>query len=137
MARVARLAGALLLETGGEYFLVGNTKEPCDFRAAGFESPGEIDAVRRPFLPLRATGTVTLVPPCLSIGVEGEPAAELIARRLLITRNGSVSDRLWRLIIRPGVPEDAADAQLVAAGWLGEIPAPIWEIVRETVLRCL
>jgi hypothetical protein len=140
MARVARMAGALLLETGGDYFLVGNTKEPCDFRAAGFEPPSEIDAVRRPFLPLRARGTITLLPPWLSIGVEGESAAELIANRLLIARNGSVSDRLWRLIIRPDAQQDApedADVESVEARWLVEMPGPVWEIVRETVLRCL
>ena len=49
MARVGRLAGALLAETEGRYFLVGNTKEPCDFRALGVEPPPEIDALKRPF----------------------------------------------------------------------------------------
>jgi hypothetical protein len=29
-------------------------------------------------------------------------------------------------------PEGAVDAR-----WLGEIPAPVWQIVRDTVLRCV
>ena len=45
MARVARLAGAVLVDGGGDYFLVGNTKRPCDWASAGFEPPREIDAL--------------------------------------------------------------------------------------------
>ena len=46
MARVGRLAGAILAESHGHYFLVGNTKAPCDWRKAGFEPPADIDAVK-------------------------------------------------------------------------------------------
>ena len=148
MARIARLAGALLLETRSptkndpapleafQYYLVGNTKEPCDFHAAGFDSPGEIDAVRRPYLRLRATRAITLMPPWLHIGAEGEAAAELLAARLLIRRNGAVSDRLWRIITNPEAPEEETGAQRVPAHWLNDIPGPIWDIVRDSVLRC-
>jgi hypothetical protein len=136
MAQVGRLAGAILAETGGEFFLIGNTKEPCDFEAAGFESPGEIDALERPYIRLTPRRAVELAAPCLRLDLEGEALAVLLAERLLIERNASVSDRLWRLLIDPGgqeeLPEDPVEAR-----WLAEIPAPIWGIVRDSVLRCL
>ena len=137
MARVGRLAGALLAETGGEFFLVGNTKEPCDFEAAGFESPGEIDALERRYIRLAPRRAVELAAPYLRLELEGEALAALLAERLLIERNASVSDRLWRLLIDPSGQEELPEDEAVDARWLAEIPAPIWGIVRDTVLRCL
>src|SRR5262249_51004909 len=89
MARVGRLAGALLAETEGRYFLVGNTKEPCDFRALGIEPPSEIDALKRPFLPLAAAKSIALGPTWLALGLEGEPLAERLAACFVIRRTGS------------------------------------------------
>jgi len=137
MARVGRLAGALLAETGGEFFLVGNTKEPCDFEAAGFESPGEIDALGRRYIRLAPRRAVELAAPYLRLDLEGEALAALLAERLLIERNASVSDRLWRLLIDPSGQEELPEDEAVDARWLAEIPGPIWGIVRDTVLRCL
>ena len=137
MARVGRIAGAILAETGGEFFLVGNTKEPCDFEAAGFESPGEIDALERRYIRLAALREVELAAPYLTLDLEGEALAALLAERLLIERNASVSDRLWRLLIDPSGQEELPEDEAVDARWLAEIPAPIWGIVRDTVLRCL
>lgn len=137
MARVGRLAGALLAESGGEFFLVGNTKEPCDFEAEGFESPGEIDARERRYIRLVPRGTVELAAPCLTLELEGEALAALLAERLLIERNASVSDRLWRLLMDPSGQEELPEDKVVDARWLAEIPALIWAIVRDTVLRCL
>jgi hypothetical protein len=137
MARVGRLAGALLAETGGEFFLVGNTKEPCDFEAAGFESPGEIDALERRYIRLAPRHAVELAAPYLRLELEGEALAALLAERLLIERNASVSDRLWRLLMDPSGQEEHPEGEAVDARWLTEIPAPIWRIVRDTVLRCL
>ena len=137
MARVGRLAGALLAETGGEFFLVGNTKEPCDFEAAGFESPLEINALERRYIRLAPRRAVELAAPYLRLEVEGEALAALLAERLLIERNASVSDRLWRLLIDPSGQEELPEDEAVDARWLAEIPAPIWGIVRDTVLRCL
>ena len=137
MARVGRLAGALLAETGGEFFLVGNTKEPCDFEAAGFESPGEIDALQRSYIRLMPRREVEVAKPYLTLDLEGEALAALLAERLLIERNASVSDRLWRLLIDPSGEEELTGGERVDARWLAEIPAPIWGIVRDTVLRCL
>jgi len=144
MARVGRLAGAIVAETEGGYFLVGDTKRPCDWRAAGFEPPGELDARARPYVALvRAADSAAplAVPgggPWLEIAVEGEELARRLAARFLIERNGSVSDRLWRLVLRgdPDADDPARDA-VVDARWLAEMPAPIWDIVRAQVLRCL
>jgi hypothetical protein len=137
MARVGRIAGAILAETGGEFFLIGNTKEPCDFEAAGFESPGEIDALERRYIRLAPRRTVELAAPYLRFDLEGEPLAALLAERLLIERSASVSDRLWQLLIDPSGQEGLPEDEAVDARWLAEIPAPIWGIVRDTVLRCL
>ena len=137
MARVGRLAGAILAETGGAFFLVGNTKEPCDFEAAGFEAPGEIDALERRYIRLAPRRAVELAAPYLRLELEGEALAALLAERLLIERNASVSDRLWQLLIDPSGQEEAPEDEAVDARWLAEIPTPIWGIVRDTVLRCL
>jgi hypothetical protein len=137
MARVGRLAGALLAETGGEFFLVGNTKEPCDFEAAGFESPGEIETLERRYIRLAPRRAVELAAPYLRLDLEGEALAALLAERLLIERNASVSDRLWRLLIDPSGQEELPEDEAVDVRWLAEIPGPIWGIVRDTVLRCL
>ena len=137
MARVGRLAGAILAETGGTFFLVGNTKEPCDFEAAGFESPGEIDALERRYIRLAPRRAVELAAPYLRLELEGEALAALLAERLLIERNASVSDRLWQLLMDPSGQEESPNDEAVDARWLAEIPAPIWGIVRDTVLRCL
>ncbi len=137
MARVGRLAGAILAATGGEFFLIGNTKEPCDFGAAGFAPPGAIDALARPYLRLCALRPLEIAPPCLTLELEGEALALALADRLLIERNGSVSERLWRLLMDPSGQDDFPEDRAVNARWLGEIPAPLWSIVRDTVLRCL
>lgn len=136
MASVGRLAGALLVESEGRFFLVGSPKEPCDFRAAGFEDPGEIDARARPFVELRAMREIALDGPRLELDLAGEELARLLAERLLIERNGSVSERLWRLIAGAGDDHVEPSAGVVDADWLAQTPARVWRIVRETVLKC-
>lgn len=136
MARVGRLAGALLAESEGRFFLVGNPKEPCDFQAVGFEDPGEIDALARSFVELRPMREIALDGPKLAVELEGEYLARLLAQRLLIERNGSVSERLWRLVTGAEDDEDEAPAGLVEADWLAEVPGGIWRIVRGAVLKC-
>jgi hypothetical protein len=138
MARVARLAGAILAETGGAYYLVGNPKQPCDWRAAGFEPPGELDARVRPAVPLVRCGSPVLVDPVgpvVELDVEGETLARLLVDCFVIARTGSVSERLWRLVI--GASDDAEPVPaIVPARWLGELPPAVWQIVRDNVLRC-
>ena len=137
MARVGRLAGAILAESGSEFFLVGNTKEPCNFEAAGFESPGEIDALKHRYIRLAPRLPIKLAAPYLTLELEGEGLAALLAERLLIERNASVSERLWRLLMDPSGREELPEDEAVDTRWLAEIPASIWGIVRDTVLHCL
>jgi hypothetical protein len=134
MARVGRLSGALVVHTGTQYFLVGHTKVPCDWAAAGFEPPGDTSV--RSYMPLCPLRAVAIAQPYLTFELEGEALAQLLADRLLVARTGSVSERLWRLVTNqvddaPRAPKDVTDAR-----WLAEIPLPIWRIVGDTVLRC-
>jgi hypothetical protein len=70
--------------------------------------------------------------------LESEELASTLAHRFVIERNGSVSERLWRLVLHRG-DTDAEDEPegVVDARWLGEMPAPIWQVIRDSVLRCL
>jgi hypothetical protein len=136
MARIARLAGALLLETQGRYFLVGNPKGPCDLAAAGFApTDGPIDAMVKRWFELDPRGPIRLAAPVLEYGVDGTAAVVRIAEQLLIPRNASVSDRLWRLVV--GITDDDDDVpEVVDATWLANAPERVWSIVRDAVLRC-
>lgn len=139
MARVGRLAGAILAETGGDYYLVGNPKVPCDWRAAGFEPPGDLDARVRPSMRLArlaASGPPTLGVPQLTLEVEGEVLGRLLADAFVIPRTGSVSERLWRLVIGEDDEHERELSDVISARWLGEVPPAIWNIVRDSVLRC-
>lgn len=138
MARVGRLAGAILAKTGDEYFLVGRTKEPCDFRASGFEVPAEVETKGAAFIRLVPLRDVAPEGPYLTFDLEGEALAEALAQRFVIERNGSVSERLWRLVLYRGDPDFEGTPETVTdARWLGDIPGPIWHLVRSTVLRCV
>jgi hypothetical protein len=136
MALVGRLAGAILAETEGEFFLVGNPKEPCDFAAVGFESPDVINAMERPFIRLSPRRPIQVPHPYVTINVEGDALAQLLVDRFVIQRNGSVSDRLWRLVTDHKQDQRVVTNDSIDARWLGEIPSEIWQIVRETVLKC-
>jgi len=137
MARVGRVAGAILAETRGTYFLVGNTKKPCDWAAIGFAPPTEIDAKKWPFVPLSATGPVELGPTCLTLDLEGEDLARRLAECFVIQRTGSVSERLWRLVTGALEGDDEPAAGTIDARWLGEMPIGVWRIVQDNVLRCV
>jgi hypothetical protein len=139
MTRAFRLAGAIVAQSGEDYFQIGVTKEPCDYAGAGFERP-ESEPTSPPwFVRLRAVEVrARLAPPWLELSVGGEELAHALAERFVIERNGSVSERLWRLVLSGGDPD--ADDELgerVDARWLGEMPAPIWQMIRNTVLRCI
>ncbi len=136
MALVGRLAGAILAETEGQFFLVGNPKEPCDFAAVGFEPPGVIDALECPFIRLSPCRPVHVPQPYMMVDVEGESLARLLVDRFVIQRNGSISDRLWRLVTDPKQENRMVPGGNIDARWLGEMPTEIWQIVRETVLKC-
>ncbi len=138
MARVGRIAGAILAESHGEYFLIGNTKTPCDWAAAGFYPPPTLDPTRAPLGRLEPRGEIVLAAPYLTLALEGDELARALLQRFVIERNGSVSERLWQLVLRRGDPDAAGEPEAsLDVRWLGEIPAPIWHIVRDTVLRCV
>lgn len=136
MAEVGRLAGAILARSGNSYYLVGNTKEPCDWAAAGFEPPAEIDALARPFLRLSAMRAVRIATPKLELALEGEALVQRMAAAFVIERTGSISERLWRLVIGDSDEQECPSDAVIAADWLAQMPSPIWAIVRDTVLRC-
>lgn len=133
MGRVSRLSGAILAETEGNYYLIGDLKEPCDFEKAGFENPGEIAPLKEPFKRLTSKRPIELKLPVLEIDLEGEALAKLLSRSLTIARNGSVSERLWSLILDA---EENEDEETIQANWLATIPAEIWDVVRESILKC-
>lgn len=136
MARVARLAGAIVAETLGQYFLVGNTKAPCDWVAAGFDPPGEVDAKVRPFVSLVARSAPNLGADCFTLDLENERLAQKLADLFVVERTGSVSERLWRLA-RGATDEDFRGPEGTIDGrWLGDIPLGVWRVVRDAVLRC-
>jgi hypothetical protein len=96
---------------------VGNPKEPCAAVPETLEAPFVKPLAER--VPL--SGCVLLV--------DGADPAQ-ISSRLVIQRNGSVSERLWRL-----VTNQQSSGEL-RAQWLVEVPAHVWDVVRDTVLRC-
>jgi hypothetical protein len=141
MARIARLAGAMIVDVGGAVFVVGQTKEPCDWRAHGFEPPPEPErtesgAVAVHVRRLTVSGEVRLREPLLQVTRNDEGLADVVARRFVVVRNGSVSERLWRLVLTPPHELDLPPAGVFAADWLVDMPDPVWEVVRDTVLKC-
>jgi hypothetical protein len=131
------MAGAILAETRGECFLVGNLKEPCDFEKQGFEKPAEMDAVKHPYVRLTTKRELSLFGPFLLVDCEGESLARLLAERFVIERNGSISERLWRLVTDPSGEEEPLPKEGLSCQWLVEVPKEIWQVVRDSVLRCL
>ena len=43
-------------------------------------------------------------------------------------RNGSVSDRLWRLLLSPDPDQEIPTDTVVEARWLGEMPLHVWRV---------
>jgi hypothetical protein len=105
VARIGRWMGAIVVEADGRQLMVGNPKEPCTFA---------------PPVPL---GSVVEVADDRGV----EELAKLLHARLVIQRNDSVSERLWRIVTHDGA---------VRAQWLIDVPAHVWDIVRDSVLRC-
>ncbi|WP_438041321.1 hypothetical protein [Sorangium sp. So ce128] len=90
------------------------------------------------YIRLKPLREVKVAAPVLLLDVEGEELAKKLVQRFVIDRNGSVSERLWRLVYSHDDPLDDAEAPVERdARWLGGIPEPIWQLVRDNVLRCL
>lgn len=129
MAKIGRLAGAILIETEGDWYLVGEPKQPCDFGQKGFEKPVFRDSQKIPYQKLIVSGNPKIEGPFLLVELEGEEIANLVFKRFAIERTHSVSERLWRLVTQEqGGP--------ISVRWLNEVPAYIWEIIRDSVLKC-
>ncbi len=130
MSTVGRLAGAILAKSGDDWFLVGEFKEPCDVTTLGFEKAGEI-AHRdgAPITRLRRSAPFSFEGETFEIPLEGEALARALYDRLVIYRNHSVSERIWRLL-------SVAQMGRREARWLIELPMPVWELVRDSVLKC-
>ncbi len=126
MTRIGRLAGALLVESSGAWYLVGHLKQPCDFAATGFAPPTDLEARAPSGLRLETIAPVTMAGPWLEVDVEGDAVVPLCVRRLLVERTGLVSERLWRLLTETGDRHR----------WFGEMPDPVWDVVRDALLRC-
>ncbi len=140
-ATLSRLAGAMLLAGYNEFYLIGNTKEPCDWAAVGFAKPSEGDAatlrVRRlqPLQQAPATNS-----PCGYVVASDqsiEAIAEILASRLLIVRNASFSERLWRIVTGASDENPVVADTTPDVSWLVAMPDTVWEIVREAALKCL
>lgn len=147
MALVSRLAGAVLVEDRERIFLVGDLKRPCDWKAAGFEPPEIVDPLEFRFLELFSSeGRQQLAglergpshrSPWLEILAHGECCEQLcdeLFKRLLIERNGSVSERIWNLILDN---LDEEEKQPLLVDWVLTTPFGIWSILRESLLRCV
>ncbi len=147
MTTVSRLAGAILVEDSGCFYLVGDSKEPLNYKEYGFQDTWEgqplkdRDPVKQVVVPLLILATETqggitgdFPKPKLQMIAKGEGAAVALrlAQALVIRRNGSVSERLWNLVLESSGERDG----LVDIQWLCDTPEPIWDIVRDQVLRC-
>ena len=134
MARVRRLKGAILARTEDRYFLVGSPKEPLDFAAEGFKDPGQIEAPRVPYIELFATQKPSKgEAETLLLDLEGEALARKLALSFMIERNGSISERLWHLVTET---TEKKVGEAFDVNWLSETPEDVWDIVRDSVLRC-
>ncbi len=91
------------------------------------EARGVPVMVGEPKEPCVFTPPVPLSSPLEVDDRDAHELAAILLPKLTIARNHSVSERLWRLITHEG----AARAQ-----WVVDMPAHVWEIVRDTVLRC-
>jgi hypothetical protein len=117
------------------WFLVGDTKVPCDWQAAGFAPPPQRDVIQERFVQLEVRGAPSFSGTTLSLPLEGREAAREIGERLTVSRNGSVSERLWALVL--GEDElDQPTGRTIPSAWLCETPVAVWNVVREAVLKC-
>ena len=134
MAHIGRLAGAILVSTEGRHYLIGDCKVPCDFEAEGFMPPvADRNVLEQPYVAIEALRPVVFRDAVCLSQIEGERLAQRLVDSFLIFRNGSVSERLWRLVLA----QSKKDAEgYYDVNWLMMMPHGIWDIVRDQVLRC-
>ena len=137
MARLMRMAGAFLLENQQGYFVIGNFKRPCNFSNYGFMEPErDTEAPKNPVLPLvrNDKDLSSDSEGILLLNNEDASRASRIANLFMISRNGSMSERLWDLVYVNAKEQGKKGER--DASWLDHMPDEIWECVRDSVLRC-
>ena len=70
--------------------------------------------------------------PFLDVPLEGDQLLKKCVSTFIIYRNGSVSERLWGLIMETADPS----LEVNQIPWLATLPDDIWDIVRDSLLRC-
>jgi len=135
MSSIFRLAGAMIAQCGQRYYLVGDQKEPLDFPAHGFEPVPDRNVTQQNFVELQVSGPVISEGPLLEMNLSDEELAKKLSYFFLIRRNGSVSERLWDMVIQCSKPS-LIQAGHVDGQWLADMPEEVWDIVRDSVLRC-
>ena len=134
MAELSRMAGAMILKLDEQYFLIGDLKEPCRFEERGFEAPGERDVLKEPSILLETNGKPVVLDDDYHLFFQSnkDDLPEQMVDMFMIFRNGSISERLWGLVTETSEKE----GKVVNAQWLVDTPPDVWEIVRDSVLRC-
>ena len=140
MALVSRLGGSLLVKSSSRYFIVGELKRPVDWSAEGYQPPAHLsagqedDCQRLPWFEVSgcpAPGHEV----CISLGGahDSHTLCDELHKRLTIRRNGSVSERLWDLVMDHS--RSTAEGHIDGT-WLVDTPMAVWDMVRESMLRC-
>ena len=144
---VSRLAGSLIVTGPRTAYIVGQPKEPCNWSDFGINPTVDFDHWKKPFMtelslhrPYTAIGhrfVMTAISGNNSQKNDEKHLAEVLSSRLLIERNGSVSERLWHLVHQMDITDYSTEPLETNIDWLITMPAGIWNIVRDTVLRCV
>lgn len=142
MGQVGRLAGAVLARSGERWFLVGEPKVPLDLAAHGFREVGRLAHGGHEIIELAREGPAAGEParapapggaeaPALplTMPLEGEALARRLHDIFVITRNNSVSERLFRFL-------DAAQRGSPDLTWLALAPPEAIALMREGLLKC-
>ena len=137
---LTRVAGALLLVAGSTGWLIGDRKVAVELNELGLAATGNVE--HGPVVPVTSLDGQAAIPvrqlALRLFAASGAEVAERLKEYFLIRRNGLVSERLWRLATDSSLPEATSleGGDVRDAAWLMTIPAPVWEAVRETVLKC-
>ncbi len=131
MGEIGRLAGAVLARSGERWFLVGEPKVPLDLAAHRLREVGRLRHGEHEIVELTRDETGARDPLALPFTMPLE--AEALARRLhdvfVITRNNSVSERLFRFL-------DGAQRGSPDLTWVALAPPEAIALIRDGLLRC-
>lgn len=135
---IARLCGAIVFRSEGHYFLIGELKEPCVFEEYGFELPQREGTADRHWVELR------LKDPCVqsklnfsvALNFSGPLGANQVYRSFAIYRNSSISERLMNLVLDVSPRFQLKEQEMIDARWLSGLPFSIWQMIRDSILKC-